>query len=86
MQVAYKNSFLRMFKELDPVLQAEARIKIELFKNPKHHKELHTHPLRGPLRGRFAFSVNFSTRIVFEYVDRKRTAVLLSIGDHDVYN
>jgi plasmid maintenance system killer protein len=67
-------------------LQDDALKKIELLANPKNHKDLRVHPPHGALKGSFAFSVNFKIRIVFAYADKsKQTAILLAIGDHDVY-
>lgn len=86
MQLAYKNSFLRQFKELPAEIQLQARSAMELFKNPRKHKTLRVHPLHGKLRGNFAFSVSNTIRIVFEYEDRKRVAILLAIGDHGIYD
>ena len=85
MEVAYKNSFLRIFRKLDHTLQTEAKAKIESFKDRRNHKNLRVHPLRGKLSGCYAFSVNARMRIIFAYEDHKKVAVLLSIGDHDVY-
>ena len=87
MKVSFKPSFLREFKKLEPALQDEAREKIELFKNPTNHAALHVHKLKGPLAGRLSFSVNYRYRIVFIYADKtKNEALLLAIGDRDVYH
>lgn len=83
MKIAYEPSFLRMFKKLPKDLQAEAKEKIEIFtKNPKD-PSLKMHKLKGKLKGLFAFSINYSYRIIFDIIDKE--AVLLEIGDHDVY-
>ena len=83
--VSYKPSFLREFKKLERALQHEAKEKIELFKNPANHKKLRVHYLKGPLAPRMSFSVNYRYRIVFEWEEEGRSAVLLAIGDHEVY-
>ena len=85
MKVSFKPTFVRQFKRLDPGLQQEAIEKIELFKDKKNHKQLKAHRLRGRLAGRYSFSVNYKTRIVFSYLS-KNEAVLLAIGDHAVYD
>lgn len=82
--IRYKPSFLRQLKKLEPALQAEAREKIEMFKNIVHHEKLGVHKLKGQLLGFWSFSVNYRYRIVFEWVDKK-TAGLIAIGDHDIY-
>lgn len=84
MNVAYAPPFFRQLKKLEPSLQEEVFEKIELFeKNPKD-PILKTHKLKGRLSGNFSFSVNYKTRIVFQY-SSKEEAVLTAVGDHDVY-
>lgn len=85
MEVAYTPNFVRMFKSLPPDTQEEAHEKIELFRNIANHARLKVHKLRGRLSGRYSFSVNYSTRIVFRYSQSPKTALLLAIGSHEVY-
>ncbi|MSU56166.1 MAG: hypothetical protein EXS51_02560 [Candidatus Taylorbacteria bacterium] len=82
--VAYKATFVRQFDALEEGLQNEVLEKIELFRNPKEHKQLKVHKLQGPLQDRYSFSVNYKFRIVFGY-SSKNEVVLFAIGDHDVY-
>ena len=85
MKVYFLPIFVRQFNRLDPKLQLEAIEKIELFKDKKNYKQLKVHQLRGRLAGRYSFSVNYKTRIVFSYLSKNETA-LLAIGDHAVYD
>ena len=85
MKVQFLPIFIRHLNRLDPKLQLEAVAKIESFKDRKNHKQLKGHQLHGRLAGRHGFSVNYKTRIVFSYLS-KNEAVLLAIGDHDVYD
>ncbi|MFZ2500770.1 MAG: hypothetical protein WAW90_02150 [Minisyncoccia bacterium] len=80
----YAPRFVRQFKRLPKELQEEAFQKIDLFKNIKNHAALKVHKLHGKFSNSHSFSVNYKTRIVFEYVSKTEVA-LLSIGDHDVY-
>jgi len=84
MKVYFKPTFIRQFKKLESALQEESFEKIELFKDEKNHKQLKVHKLRGILSGRYSFSINYKTRIVFTYLSKTET-VLLAVGDHDVY-
>jgi len=87
MLVSYAPTFIRLLKTLPEDLQDETIEKIELFKNPRTHLSLKVHKLKGRLKGRYGFSVNYRTRIVFIFLkSRPRTAHLLAIGDHEVYN
>ena len=85
MKVYFLPIFVRQFNQLDPKLQLEAIEKIELFKDKKNYKQLKVHRLRGRLAGRYSFSVNYKTRIVFSYLSKNET-VLFAIGDHAVYD
>ena len=85
MEIIYLSSFLRKFKALESDVQEEVLEKIELFKDKNNHKQLKVHKLHGPLSGRYSFSVNYKTRIVFSYTSREEAA-LLAVGDHAVYD
>jgi plasmid maintenance system killer protein len=86
MEVAYKPSFLRQFKKLPKDLQDEASEKLDAFKRVERHAHLRVHALRGAMAGRFSFSVNYRYRIVFMWETRGKSAILLAIGDHAVYD
>ena len=83
-EVYFKPTFIRNLKLLECGLQDEVFQKIELFKDKKNYKQLNVHKLKGPLSGRYSFSVNYKIRIVFQYISKKEV-VFLAIGDHDVY-
>lgn len=69
------------------MLIEEALEKIELFRDPKNHVNLKVHKLKGRLNEGYSFSVNYKTRIVFTYTNKKPKGVELhAIGDHDVYD
>ena len=84
MNIAYTPQFLRMLRKLERPLQEEAVEKIELFGNDPTHSQLKAHKLKGKLRNRYSFSVNYQTRIIYMHLC-KSEVVLLVIGDHDVY-
>lgn len=87
MEVSYTPSFVRMLKSLPAALQEEAIEKIERFRHPKNHEQLKVHKLSGRLQGRYSFSVNYKTRIVFSYLRGiPKEARLDAIGDHDLYD
>lgn len=83
-KVGYGSEFLRIYNKLEAELKKEVQEKISLFRDRKNHKFLKVHKLHGRLRERYSFSVNYKFRIVFKYLDKK-TAVLLTVGDHDIY-
>ena len=85
LNLIYAPRFTRHFKRLTRELQEETVQKVELFKDPKNHALLKVHKLHGPLAGSYSFSVNYKTRIVFDYISKKEVTIL-TIGDHDIYN
>ena len=85
MKVSFKPTFIRQFKRLDFGLQQEVNEKIELLKDRENFAQLKVHKLHGRLAGRYSFSVNYKTRIVFCYLSKNEVA-LLAIGDHAVYD
>lgn len=87
MEVAYAPKFVWKLRSLPPRLQEEAIEKIEKFRDEANHRQLRVHKLHGRMEGRYSFSVNYSYRIVFRFLEMKpRVAVLLTIGDHDDYD
>ena len=85
MEVSFKPSFLRQFKKLPFPLQDETHERIELFKSSANHVSLKVHKLHGELKDCYSFSVNYRYRIVFMWEVQNKSAVLLAIGDHAVY-
>lgn len=84
MKVEFTAPFLRQLRKLDPDLQEEVVEKVELFSQQPDYPGLKVHKLKGRLKERWSFSVNYKTRIVFQYLI-KDTVVLLAVGNHDVY-
>jgi addiction module RelE/StbE family toxin len=83
-QIIYRPKFVRQYKKMDDRIKTDIREKIKLFQNTENQKSLRVHKLHGELADFYSFSVTYNFRIVFEY-DDKNTAVLLSVGDHNVY-
>jgi len=84
MKILYKPTFVRQYGKLDENLQTEILEKIELFKNISNHESLKVHKLHGKLKDCYSFYVNYKIRIVFTW-ESKEEAVLMVIGDHDIY-
>lgn len=84
--VLYSATFVRDVKKLTANLQEEVYEVVDKFKNTNNHKQLKVHKLTGRLKDTYSFSVNYSYRIIFEYVDKKTVAFLLTVGDHDIYD
>lgn len=84
MRIHYTPSFLRKMKKLEKSLREEAFDKIKLFEQDPQSYLLKTHKLHGKLDGRYSFSVNYQTRIIFIYINTQEVA-FLGVGNHDMY-
>ena len=84
LKISYTPSFVKQFASLEYDLQEEVLEKKEILKDPKNHKQLKVHKLKGYLKGRYSFSVNYKTRIIFSYLS-KNEVIFLAIGDHGIY-
>ena len=85
MKIVYKPSFLRQYRKLIPSLKEEAKQKIELFRQDQSHPFLKTHKLKGSLKDFWSFSVNYKYRIIFNYEEEDKIA-LIAIDNHDIYS
>ncbi len=84
LSVSFTPNFIRRYNSSGGDLQEEIFEKIELLKNRSNHKQLKVHKLKGKLSGRYSFSVNYRTRIIFRYIDANEVS-LITMGDHDLY-
>lgn len=85
MKVVFRPNFLRQYKKLHPALQKEAKEKIALLRESPNSSTLECHKLIGKMKGSLSFSINYRYRIIYEYENPHRVA-LLAVGDHDVYS
>ena len=83
-KIGYAAAFVRRYDKLPLVLQQEVKEKIALLKDHQSHPLLHVHKLHGTHAGRLSLSANYRFRIIFRYIN-KSTVVLLTVGDHTIY-
>lgn len=83
MEFFYTRRFLRSLKKLPAPIQEDVLSAVERFKNKDEHRTLHLHKLSGRMKKYYAFSANFSYRIIIEM--RGVDVYFLDVGDHDVY-
>ena len=87
MEVSYSPSFIKALRKCPKRLQEEALERVDQLHNQENHHALKVHKLRGRLKNRYSFSVNYSTQIIFCYTDTtQQEAYLLDMGSHDVYD
>lgn len=86
LEIIYTKVFIKKYSKLNKDLQSEVKERIEDLRNTKNHDKLKVHKLKKPFSGKYAFSVNYKIRIIFEYdIKNKKIVILLTVGSHDVY-
>jgi len=84
MKIIYTPSFKRQYKKLTVQIKQLAEEKEQYFRTNPFDSRLKTHKLHGVLGKYWAFSVDFSTRIVLRFVSSDEVAFHF-IGDHSIY-
>ena len=83
-QIFYYVTFKRAFKKLQSSQRVDFEKKLILFANNPFDPRLRTHKLQGKLEKYYSFSINYSERVVFEFIN-KETVGLVDIGPHRIY-
>ena len=84
-ELVWDEPFKRIYKKKikkNPDLKTLFWKKLELFVEEPFHRSLRTHKLTGKLEGLWAFSIDYYTRLIFEFIDKDKVA-LIDIGSHD---
>jgi len=84
MRIYYHSKFIRQYKKLPDEIKILAKEKEIIFRSNPHDQRLRTHKLSGRLSGFYAFSVNYSYRVIFEFA-ADGVVEFYEIGDHDIY-
>jgi len=84
MNIYYATSYRKAFKKYAQFNKL-VDTKIQIFKDNPFDSGLRTHKLSGSLDGYYSFSVNFSFRILFRFID-PRTVLFIDIGTHGIYH
>ena len=79
---AFKHSYKKRIKP-DAILKEKFWDSLELFSRSPFDSHLKTHKLTGKLNGLWAFSIAYDCRVVFNFFDNKKSALLIDIGTHD---
>ena len=76
----YRKSFSRLPNET----QQRVVRRLAIFQKDPFNPQLKTHKLSGRIRGYWSFSVDYSNRIMFEFVGEESVG-LIDIGPHEIY-
>lgn len=83
-KITYSKDFLKSARKLPRNVQGLLLEKEKLFLDNSADLRLHTHRLKGKMLGLWAFSVNYSIRVLFEYV-KADEVIFHNFGTHEVY-
>jgi addiction module RelE/StbE family toxin len=82
--VYYSSHFAKAFKRLPTEIRKQAIQKEVLFRENCFNDKLETHKLKGQMDGYWAFSINYSYRIIFEFMDNDSVG-FIDVGTHSIY-
>ena len=87
-KIIFDSSFEKNFKNYKKKLSEKKldklRERLIIFKDNPFNPCLKTHKLKGNLKNYWSFSVNYSDRILFRFIDSE-TVFFIDVGDHSVY-
>lgn len=83
-QVHVAPKFFKSFAKLPASVQAQAKEKDAWFRANPFDPRLRTHKLKGPLAGAWAYSVNYTYRVLFRFLTNDEV-LYYDIGTHEVY-
>ena len=84
MKIIFSSHFNREFKKYSPQLRIKIWNKIESFRKNPFDASLKTHKLTGGLKNRWSFSVNYSIRILCEFINTD-SVDFIDLGGHEIY-
>lgn len=84
MKITYSPYFKKVFKKIPQEIKKLAVEKEKIFRNNPFDQKLKTHKLHGKIDDCWAFSVNYSYRIIFEFRENEEIW-FHNIGNHDIY-
>lgn len=82
--VYFSSYFKKKLSKYSPKEKEIIKERIKLFSDNPFSPQLKTHKLKGNLKHFWSFSISYSLRILFEFMDGE-SAGLVDIGTHEIY-
>ena len=82
--IYYSSHFARAFQKLETQIRKRAILKEKIFRSNCFDQTLNTHKLKRELQPYWAFSINRSYRIIFEFT-KDGSVGFIDIGTHYIY-
>ena len=83
-RILYSSRFERALKALNPDLKDIVDERTGMFRANCFDPRLKTHKLHGKLSEYWSFSLTYSHRVLFQFIDHE-TAVFIDVGGHAIY-
>ena len=90
MKLIWSKTFIRIFKRKirrQPELRVTVEQTLRLLSENPFYPALHSHKLKGALKGCWACTVDYDNRILFDIIKNSKTdedeILLLTMGTHD---
>ena len=90
-EIYYSSHFQRAFQKLPKTIKQKAAQKDKvpggekIFRLDCFHSSLKTHKLKGEFTDFWAFSIDYSHRILFEF-DEENSCTFIDVGTHRIYD
>ena len=86
MDIYLSSKFRKAYKKLPKQAKEKAEEKEKIFRENPFNPRLETHPLSGKYRGYWTFSIDYSYRIMFKFLNAAKTKVaFINTGTHEIY-
>jgi addiction module RelE/StbE family toxin len=79
--LAFKRKYKKLIKQI-PEIKSLFLSQIEILVENPMDKRLKSHKLSGKLKGYWAFSINYTYRVIFRFTDDNEI-LLIDFGTHD---
>lgn len=83
-KIHYASRFIKDFKRLSKEKQKPAIKREKIFRINCFDQRLKTHKLTSHLKDYWAFSVTYSDRVLFRFIN-KEEVIFYKIGSHEIY-
>lgn len=83
-KIFYAPKFEKRFRKLSKRIQLKASEQEIIFRNNSFDLRLKTHTLSGKYKNYWAFSINYSYRIVFQFLNHNQV-LFIDAGTHSIY-
>jgi len=84
MKIYYSSKFAKEYKRLPLRVKLAAENKEKIFRKNPFDSRLKTHKLTGKLKDYHAFSIDYQSRVIFEFAE-KDVIWFHSVGTHAIY-